>query len=162
MKKIVLFAMTFVLVDVAVAVAGSIEGKDALILAALVTEQSPKATAASRAVLASLVERRSKVRYPSSNKINVKADAVSCKMSRYDADEFSCELTFDTKTFTARGRKARELYDALPSDVASGAMGEYFEELTNLNCVIDPAEVRQKKGGGAQCAYDPAERPLRK
>lgn len=160
MKRITLLAIPFVLVDVAVA--GSIEGRDALILAALVAEQSPKATAANKGALASLLESRSKVPSPSNDKIIVKADAVSCKMSRYDADEFSCKLTFDTKTVRARGRKARELYDALPSEVASGAMGEYFGELTNLNCVIDPAGVRQKTGGGVQCAYDPAERPRQK
>lgn len=160
MKRIALFVMTFVLVHVAVA--GSIDGKDALVLAALVAEQSPEATAANKGALASLLERRSNARYPSSDKFDIKADAVSCKMSRYDVEKFSCELTFDTKAVRARGRKTSELYDALPSDTASGALGEYFKELTNLSCRIDPAKVRQKAAGGVQCTYDLAEPPLRK
>jgi len=39
----------------------------------------------------------------------------------------------------------------VPSD---GAAGSVFESLSKLNCTIDPAEIKQKAGGGANCAFE--------
>jgi hypothetical protein len=160
MKWVVWFVISFALVDCAIA--GTISGKDALALATLVAEQSPNVAAIDKKALAKLRDGRSSVDGPSDKKIDIAANSISCKMSRYEAPEFSCELAFDAKTVKTLGRKAEELYDALPPDVASGAMGEYFGDLINLNCVVEPAKARQGAEGSAKCAYDPAGRPLRK
>jgi hypothetical protein len=36
-----------------------------------------------------------------------------------------------------------------------GAAGTIYEQLSNLECVVDPAEIEKKAGGGARCTYDP-------
>jgi hypothetical protein len=36
------------------------------------------------------------------------------------------------------------------------AAGSTFVAVSNLDCTIDPGEVKQKAGGGAHCTYDPA------
>ena len=36
-----------------------------------------------------------------------------------------------------------------------GAAGSVFEGMSHLNCTIDPAEIKQKAGGGADCKFDP-------
>jgi hypothetical protein len=37
---------------------------------------------------------------------------------------------------------------------ADGAAGSVFESLSKLNCTLDPAEIRKKAGGGADCSFD--------
>ncbi|MGH6868686.1 MAG: hypothetical protein ACREDA_07445, partial [Methylocella sp.] len=88
----------------------------------------------------------------------VAASAVTCRASDVDITRHSCDLTFGAKKVTTRGRKAHELYATLaevgvPPDGAAGSM---FEAVSNLDCAIDPAEVKQKAGGGAHCTYAPA------
>ena len=36
-----------------------------------------------------------------------------------------------------------------------GAAGSVFEGLSKLDCTIDPAEIKQKAGGGANCTFNP-------
>jgi hypothetical protein len=37
---------------------------------------------------------------------------------------------------------------------ADGAAGSNVESLSKLNCTLDPAQLKQKGGGGAQCSYE--------
>ena len=46
------------------------------------------------------------------------------------------------------------LYDVVPGVVPEGAAGSNIESLSKLNCTINPREVRQKAGGGAQCSFE--------
>jgi hypothetical protein len=68
------------------------------------------------------------------------------------------DLTFGAKKIPTRGRKAHELYATLaqvgvPPD---GTAGSIFEAVSNLDCTIEPDEVKQKAGGGAHCTFVPA------
>ena len=157
MKPIAFFAIPLMLASNA-ALAGSIDGNGALALAALVAEHSPNVIAVDKIVLARFLNGQTNIHYAPKKKISVKADAVSCKASNVDITEHSCEFTFGTKKPATHGRKAHELYATLaevgvPPD---GAAGSIFEALSNLDCTIDPVEVKEKGGGGAHCSYDPA------
>ncbi len=54
------------------------------------------------------------------------------------------------------GREAHELYATLieAGVPSSGAAGSINESVKSLECVIDPAEVRQESGGGAKCTFE--------
>lgn len=158
MKPIALMAVPLAFASQAALAAGSIQGSGALALAALVGEHSPNVKALDKMILTRLFNGQLVTPYPENRKISVKADAISCKTSNVDITEHKCELTFGTKKIATNGRRAHELYATLaevgvPPD---GAAGSVFEALSNLDCTIDPGEVKQKAGGGAQCSYDPA------
>jgi hypothetical protein len=137
------------------ALAGSVEGSSALALAALVAEHSPDVKAGNKLLLEKFLNGRV---YSYGKKINVAAGGINCKASNVDITLHECNLTFGAQKITTRGRKAHELYATLveagvPSE---GAAGSIFEALSNLDCTIDPSEVKQKAGGGANCTYAPA------
>ena len=46
---------------------------------------------------------------------------------------------------------ATEAMVGVPSD---GAAGSVTESLSKLNCTLDPAEIKQKAGGGATCSFE--------
>jgi hypothetical protein len=136
--------------------AGSVDQNAALALAALVAQYSSAVKASEKMLLLKFLNGDTKGTWKS--KITVAASAITCKSGNVDITLHECDLTFATKKATARGRKAHELYATLaeagvPSD---GAAGSVFEAVSNLNCTIEPDEVRQKGGGGAHCTYDPA------
>jgi hypothetical protein len=68
----------------------------------------------------------------------------------------SCELTFKGAKQTITGRRASEIFatEAMAGVPPDGAAGSVFESLSKLNCTLDPAEIRQKAGGGASCSFD--------
>jgi hypothetical protein len=37
---------------------------------------------------------------------------------------------------------------------ADGAAGSVSESLSKLSCTLDPAEIKQKAGGGASCSFE--------
>jgi hypothetical protein len=140
------------------AFAGSIDGNGALALGALVAEHSPNVTASNKSVLAKFLNGQTNVTYHPNKKITVAAGAVTCRASNVDITQHSCDLTFGAKKVATHGRKAHELYATL-AEVGvpqEGAAGSIFEAVTNLNCTIDPVEVKQKAGGGAHCTFEPA------
>jgi hypothetical protein len=157
MKPIAILAIPFALASQA-ALAGSIDGSGALAIATLIGEHSPAVKAMDKIVLLRLLNGQINTPYPANRKVNVTADAVSCRASNIDITEHLCELTFGAKKVTMNGRRAHELYATLAEiGVASdGAAGSTFEALSNLNCTVDPGEVKQKAGAGAHCSYDPA------
>jgi hypothetical protein len=154
MRQIVVGSATLLLATAA-AFAGSIDGSSALALAALVAEHSPNVKAGDKLLLEKFLNGRV---YSYRKKINVAASGITCKASNVDITSHQCDLTFGEKKLTTHGRKAHELYATLaeagvPPD---GAAGSIFEAVSNLDCTIDPAEVKQKAGGGAHCTFDPS------
>jgi hypothetical protein len=74
-----------------------------------------------------------------------------------DITQHACELTFGEKKVYVAGRLAHELYATLlevgvPPD---GAAGTIYAAVSALDCTVDPGEIAQKAGGGAQCKYEP-------
>jgi hypothetical protein len=152
MRPIVL-ALAPLLIAMTTAFAGSIDGSSALALAALVAEHSPNVKAGN------LLEKFLNGRvYSSRKKINVAASGITCKANNVDITLHQCDLTFGAKKVTTHGRKAHELYATLAEAGVppEGAAGSIFEAVSNLDCTIDPAEVKQKRGGGAHCTFAPA------
>jgi hypothetical protein len=140
------------------ALAGSADGNGALALAALTGEHSPSLKKNDKILLGKFLNGHAHAAPASKGKITVAADAVICKASNVNITLHECELIFGAKKATVHGRKAHELYATLaelgvPPD---GAAGSIFEALSNLDCTIDPAEVKQKAGGGAHCTFAPA------
>ena len=157
MKPIAFLTIPLLLANHA-ALAGPIEGNGALALAALVAEHSPNVTAIDKNVLGEIPQWSCQRAYPPNKKITVAAGAVTCRASNVDITLHSCDLTFGAKKATTQGRKAHELYATLaevgvPPD---GAAGSIFEAVSNLDCTIDPAKVKQKAGAGAHCTFAPA------
>jgi hypothetical protein len=154
MKPIAFLTIPLLLANHA-AFAGSIDGNGALALAALVAEHSPNVKAHDKILLEKFLNGQT---YASKKKITVAAGAVTCRASNVDITQHSCDLTFGAKKVATHGRKAHELYATLaevgvPSD---GAAGSIFEAVSNLDCTVDPGEVKQKAGGGAHCTFAPA------
>jgi hypothetical protein len=135
----------------------SMAGNSALALAALVGAQSPALNAQQKGALAHMLDGNLSFPYPANQKITVKAGKVVCRASNVDISAHSCQLTFGGATHNLAGRAAHELYATLieagvPSD---GAAGSAFEGVTLLDCTVDPNEVKQKAGGGADCTFTP-------
>jgi hypothetical protein len=133
------------------AFAASAAGNSALALAALVAEHSPALPPFKKIVMAKMLDGNLSFAFPAGQKILVNADAIVCRAGNVDISAHSCKLTFGSHSATISGRKAHELYATLvevgvPSD---GAAGTIFEALQHLACTIDPNEVKQKAGGGA-------------
>ena len=87
----------------------------------------------------------------------VAADSVSCRASNVDISEHDCTLKFGAETRMLKGREAHELYATLIENgvMPDGAAGSVYAALSQLSCTIEPNEVKQKAGGGANCASKP-------
>jgi hypothetical protein len=129
-------------------------GPAALALAGIVALYSPLLTADEREAVSALFVGQSGVRY--AQKISVTADKIVCKVSNVDITARSCELTFKGAKQTITGRRASEIFatEAVAGVPADGAAGSITESLSKLNCTLDPAEIRQKAGGGATCSFE--------
>ncbi len=132
-------------------------GQRALALAALVASHSPLLSGQDRSAMARLFEGSLNFPFPAGRKIAVQADAIVCRASNVDITSRSCTLTVGARTGTVKGRRAHELFATIaevgvPED---GAAGSVFEGLSKLDCTIDPAEIKQKAGGGANCTFNP-------
>ncbi len=94
-------------------------------------------------------------RLPARPAITVAADAILCRAGNVDISAFGCDLTFGARTVHLSGRRANELFATLgDAGVASeGAAGTIYRGLYKLSCKIDPHDVAQAAGGGADCAY---------
>ncbi len=126
-------------------------GPAALALAGVV---APLLTADEREAVSALFVGQSGVRY--ARKISVTADKIVCKVSNVDITARSCELTFKGAKQTITGRRASEIFatEAMAGVPADGAAGSIVESLSKLTCTLDPAEIRQKAGGGANCSFE--------
>jgi hypothetical protein len=89
-------------------------------------------------------------------KISVRAEAIVGRASDVDITARSCELTLGTHKRILKGRRANELNATateagIPSE---GAAGSIIASFSHLVCTIDPDEIKQKAGGGADCTFD--------
>jgi len=128
-------------------------GPAALALAGVVALYSPLLTADEREAVSAFFVGQSGVRY--AKKISVTADKIVCRVSNVDITARSCELTFKGAKQTITGRRASEIFatEAM-AGVPDSAAGSVSESLSKLTCTLDPAEIRQKAGGGANCSFD--------
>jgi hypothetical protein len=158
MKKRTVLAVLLVLgngTSIASAASGSAFGPAALALAGVVASHSRVLSFADRRVIAQLFAGKS-ISFPPGRKISINADSITCRVSNVDIISRSCELVFGDRKRALKGRQANELFATLlAAGVASvGAAGSIFEKVTTLICTIDPNEVQQKAGGGAQCVFE--------
>lgn len=156
MKRAVLIAFALLLAHGS-ALAATATGSSALALAALVARHSSLVSAHDKRIMARMFNGNLGFSYPKTRKIVVRAAAVVCRTSDVDITEHSCTLTFGKKTAALKGRRAHELFATLAEvGVASGgAAGSIYESLSHLVCTIDPNAVKQRGGGGADCAFTP-------
>ena len=155
MKPLKLAALTLALslAGVTAASAASVSGSTALALAGVVAPLSPL-PAAEKKVIAAFFAGNTNANY--ANKITLTADKIVCRTSNVDITARSCELTFKGAKQTITGRRASEIFatEAMAGIPPDGAAGSVLESLSKLNCTLDPAEIRQKAGGGASCSFE--------
>jgi hypothetical protein len=156
MSRMALLVIPLLLVSPS-AFAASASGSTGLALSALVAEQSPLINGQQKSILERMLDGQLIFTWAPKQKISVAANSVVCRAGNVDITTHSCALAFGSKKVSITGRKAHELYATLveagvPSD---GAAGTTFEGLSHLDCKIDPNEVKQKSGGGADCTFDP-------
>jgi hypothetical protein len=156
MRRMVLFALPLLLAQQGASTAKAI-GNNAMALAALVAENSPLLGTDEKMVMARLIDGNLNFPFPKNKKISVQADAVVCRASDVDLTSNSCNLTFGKKIVVVKGRKAHELFATIglvgvPPD---GAAGTIVEGLSHLMCAINPGEIQQMSGGGADCKFEP-------
>lgn len=130
-------------------------GAGALALAALVGEQSPALDPQQKQALADMLD--GKLNFTVSAPIAVAAASVACRQSDVDISHHDCTLKFGAAARALTGRAAHELFATLAENgvPGDGAAGSIYEAVSHLACAIKPAEVKQKAGGGATCAWGP-------
>lgn len=130
-------------------------GAGALALAALAGAHSPALSLPQKHALAHMLD--GDLGFGLNAPIAVAADSVSCRQSDVDISHHDCTLKFGAATRTLGGRAAHELYATLAENgvPGDGAAGSFYEAVSHLACAIKPAEVKQKAGGGATCAWTP-------
>jgi hypothetical protein len=157
MKKLMISAVALAVVQSSASAApGSATGPTALALAAVIAQHSPAVRAFDKRVIARLFRGNTRFGFTPNTKISVDADSVVCRVSNVDITQRSCELTFGTRKRTLTGREANEVgATAAAAGVPSeGAAGSSIESISKLRCTIDPNEIMQKAGGGANCNFE--------
>jgi hypothetical protein len=159
MKKRTMLAVLFVLWpggSTAPAASGNASGPAALALAGVVALHSSVLASSDRRAMARLLGGNGGISFPPSRKISVTADSIVCRASNVVITARTCELALRAGTRFLEGREANELAATLvAAGVApEGSAGSIVESVTKLACTIDPTEIRQKAGGGAQCAFE--------
>jgi hypothetical protein len=157
MKKLMISAVALAVVQSSASAApGSATGPTALALAAVIAQHSPAVRAFDKRVIARLFRGNTRFGFTPNTKISVDADSVVCRVSNVDITQRSCELTFGTRKRTLTGREANEVgATAAATGVPSeGAAGSSIESISKLRCTIDPNEIMQKAGGGANCNFE--------
>lgn len=157
MKKLMISAVALAVVQSSASAApGSATGPTALALAAVIAQHSPAVRAFDKRVIARLFRGNTRFGFTPNTKISVDADSVVCRVSNVDITQRSCELTFGSRKRTLTGREANEVgATAAAAGVPSeGAAGSSIERISKLRCTIDPNEIMQKAGGGANCNFE--------
>jgi hypothetical protein len=157
MKKLMISAVALAVVQSSASAApGSATGPTALALAAVIAQHSPAVRAFDKRVIARLFRGNTRFGFTPNTKISVDADSVVCRVSNVDITQRSCELTFGTRKRTLTGREANEVgATAAAAGVPSeGAAGSSTESISKLRCTLDPNEIMQKAGGGANCNFE--------
>jgi len=157
MKKLMISAVALAVVQSsAFAAPGSATGPTALALAAVIAQHSPAVRAFDKRVIARLFRGNTRFGFTPNTKISVDADSVVCRVSNVDITQRSCELTFGSRKRKLTGREANEVgATAAAAGVPSeGAAGSSIESISKLRRTIDPNEIMQKAGGGANCNFE--------
>jgi hypothetical protein len=157
MKKLIIPAFVLIAAQTtALAAPSTANGPTALALAAVIAQHSPAVRAFDKRVIARLFRGNTRFGFTPNTKISVDADSVVCRVSNVDITSRSCELKFGSRTRTLTGREANEIgATAAAAGIPSqGAAGSSIESISNLRCTIDPNEIMQKAGGGAQCSFE--------
>jgi len=157
MKKLMISVVALAVVQSSASAApGSATGPTALALAAVIAQHSPAVRAFDKRVIARLFRGNTRFGFTPNTKISVDADSVVCRVSNVDITQRSCELTFGSRKRTLTGREANEVgATAAAAGVPSeGAAGSSIESISKLRCTIDPNEIMQKAGGGANCNFE--------
>jgi hypothetical protein len=159
MKKRIALAASLILgqgVSTASAASGSASGPAALALAGVVAAHSSVLGSFDRRAMARLFAGNSAISFPPNRKISVSADSIVCRASNVDITSRTCELAFGAGKRLLKGREANELFATLAAAgvAPEGAAGSIIESVAKLACTIDPNEIRQKAGGGAQCVFE--------
>jgi hypothetical protein len=136
------------------AASATASGQSALALAEVVALYSPLLTSDEREAVSAFFVGQTGGRYV--KKISVTADKIVCRISNIDITARSCELTFRGAKQTITGRRANEIFatEAMAGIAPDGAAGSVSESLSKLMCTLDPAEIRKKAGGGAECSFE--------
>jgi hypothetical protein len=155
LAKLAALVFSLLLAGASAAAASSVTGASALALAGVVALYAPLPAANKHAVAAFF---KGDTNFPFKSKISVTAEKIVCRTSNVDITARSCEVTFKTKKQTLNGREANELLatEAVAGVPSEGAAGSNFESLSKLNCTLDPTQLKQKAGGGAECTYEAA------
>jgi hypothetical protein len=133
---------------------GTASGPIAFALASVIASHSSVLSSYERRAMARLFGGNS-ISFPPNRTISVKADVVICRASNVDLTSRSCEATFGTGKRVFTGREANELHATLSAaGIASqGAAGSITASASNIVCTINPNEIRQKAGSGAECSF---------
>jgi hypothetical protein len=102
--------------------------------------------------------RKIHVSHANTKTISIGADVIICQVDNVDIAARSCRLTFGAKTVNLNERAAQELYATMaeagvPSE---GAASKVSKSLSRLVCTVNPREIRERNGGGADCTFDVA------
>lgn len=133
--------------------AASSSGYAALAVGAIVGGYSPLLTAPQRAALVKMFN--GEAASAPGGAIHIHVDSLVCHAGDVDISAFRCDLKSGTYTVRITGRRANELFASLidMGVAADGAAGTIYVSVSKLQCLIDPAKVAQKDGGGADCVY---------
>jgi hypothetical protein len=157
MKKLIILVLALTVVqNAAFASPGTTTGPTALALAAVIAQHSPSVRAFDKRVIARLFRGNTAFGFTPNKKISVDADSVVCRVSNVDITSRSCEFSFGSRKRTLTGREANEVGAtmAVAGVPAEGAAGSSIEAISKLRCTIDPNEIMQKAGGGADCSFE--------
>jgi hypothetical protein len=149
------FLLAILAPSAASAAAGKVSGSAALALAGVVAPYSTVLSARDKKTVAALFDGNAAIAITTKNQLLVNADSVLCRISNVDITFRSCELIFSGRKHGVKGRAANEIYAtlALAGADAEGAAGSIFLGVTKLSCTLDPPEIKEKSGGGAECSF---------
>jgi len=124
-------------------------GPAALAFAAVVAQHSLLVRAFDKRIIARLFGGMTNFGFTPNTKISVTADSVVCRTSNVDIAARTCDLTFGVRKRTLTGRETNEFSATALSAVASseGAAGSIVENISKLECMIDPNEIKKKDVG---------------
>jgi hypothetical protein len=128
-------------------------GAAALAVAAVLAQYSPLVTTKEKKCIANLFEG---TKPTCSNKLSIAVVSVLCRVGNVDITARSCEVDFGKKpSRSLKGRAANEVFATLSvaGAVSEGAAGTIFQSVSKLQCTLDPREIRQNSGGGADCSF---------
>jgi hypothetical protein len=134
----------------------TVTGPTALALAAVVLQHSPLLSAYERRVVARLFDGNSSFGFTPKKKLSITAESIVCRVSDVDIVARTCDLTFKHGKRAVTGRQANEIYAivAAAGVAPEGTTGSTIESISKLECTIDPNEIKQRAGGGAECSFE--------